>query len=113
MHLQSHVIVSCGERLVQYFGSSSVFGQELRKVQAYGSWVEYNTVWVWLRMGEEHIQRIKKSHVGEEGWRWSHQKPSMITFTDFYIFLSVYLPLLFILLDQLFKLNYGAQRVTG
>lgn len=37
----------------------------------------------------------------------------MITFTDFYIFLSVYLPLLFILLDQLFKLNYGAQRVTG
>ena len=51
MHLQSHVIVSCGETLVQYFGSSSVFGQELRKVQAYGSWVEHNAMWEWLRMG--------------------------------------------------------------
>lgn len=25
-------------------GSSSIFGQELRKVQAFASWVEHNTV---------------------------------------------------------------------
>lgn len=94
MHLQSHVIVSCGERLVQYFGSSSVFGQELRKVQAYGSWVEYNTVWCGLGWGNSTSRESKFAR-----WRGrvavvpskalngkKKKKPSMITFTDFYIF---------------------------
>lgn len=67
MHLQSHVIVSCGERLVQYFGSSSVFGQELRKVQAYGSWVEYNTVWCGLGWGNSTSRESKSRRLERKG----------------------------------------------